>query len=183
KDVIKNFDLFGMAPKMFNCFERYVSPDMRVLDVGTGRGVATRFLVSKIREAPEKGGEVYSIDLSDELQKLVSEIMEGEGLGKFVKFQIASVENLPFSDSYFDFILTMNSFHHFLNPIEALGEMKRVLKRNGIICIVDWSKKARFVPHKKEDLYNIEDFKKLIDNINIIDEYSEKLWWFVAIKK
>ncbi|MHA1385635.1 MAG: hypothetical protein ACTSR3_17920, partial [Candidatus Helarchaeota archaeon] len=54
KDVIKNFDLFGMAPKMFNCFERYVCPDMRVLGVGTGRRVATRLLVSKIREAPEK---------------------------------------------------------------------------------------------------------------------------------
>ncbi|MHA1377220.1 MAG: class I SAM-dependent methyltransferase [Candidatus Helarchaeota archaeon] len=183
REMVKKSDLFGMASKMFSCIEKYISPDMKMLDVGTGRGLATRFLASKIKEDPGRGGKVYSIDLSDNLQKMVSEIMEEEGTAQYVEFHIADVEKLSFDDSFFDFILTMNSIHHFTDPINALEHMKIVLKKGGTICIIDWSKKARFLPHKKEDMLDLDDFKKLIENENVIDEYSERYWWFIAIKK
>ena len=180
KEVVRNFDLFGMAPKMFKVMENYINTDARMLDVGTGQGVATRYLASKIKDAPKGLGKVFSIDLSEDLQKMVAEILDEEQAREYVEFQIANVEELPFEDDYFGLIVAMNCLHHFSNPSKAIAEMMRVLKREGTICIVDWSKKAKFLPHKTEDLMELEDFKRL--GFNIIEEHTEKLWWFVAIQ-
>ena len=182
KEWILKYDYFGMAQSMFSKVEKHIKPNMIMLDVGTGNGVATRFLLSKIKKPIDKGSFVYSIDLSEELHQMIAEIIEEEGFLDFVKLQIANVENLPFNDGFFDLILSVNSFHHFSDQLKAVNEMKRVLKNDGVICIIDWSKKARFLPHKKEEMYNLEDFKILINN-EVIDEYSERYWWFVAFKK
>lgn len=183
KDFIRNFDYFGFAPKMFGNIEKYFNPNMQILDVGTGQGAGTRFLASKIKNTPNSTGKVYSIDLSDELQEIIVEILEEEKISKYVELIIADIEKNSFEDSFFDLIISLNSLHHFSNPINALNQMLRILKKEGTLCIIDWSKKARFLPHKKEDLFNLEDFKELAKSKKIIDEYSERLWWFVALKK
>ena len=183
KNFTKNYDFFGFSLKMFSHIEKYFNPNMQILDVGTGQGVGTRFFASKIRDTPNSTGKVYSIDLSDELHEVITEILEEEKIGKYVELIIADIENNSFEDSFFDLIISINSMHHFSNPRNALDQMYRILRDGGTLCIIDWSKKARFLPHKKEDLFNLEDFKALIKSKKIVDEYSERLWWFAAIKK
>jgi len=41
------------------------------------------------------------------------------------------VERLPFADETFERILVVDSFHHFCNQKEAMGDMLRVLKKSG----------------------------------------------------
>jgi len=180
KEIIKNFDLFGMAPKMLDCIKKYFSDGTRILDVGTGRGIATRYLASQIKDAPNSTGKVYSIDLSDDLQQIVAEILEEEQTREYVEFQIADIEKLPYENSYFSLIVAMNCLHHFPNPSKAIMEMIRVLKREGTLCVIDYTKEAKFVPHKMEDLIDLVDFKRM--GFNIVEEYSEEFWWFAAIK-
>ncbi len=182
KEVIKNFDFFGYFEKMFHSVEKFITPRMCALDVGTGFGRGTRYLASKIKEKSNQGGKVYSIDLSDEMQNYVAEILEEEQLRDLVEFRIANVEKMnDFKDSYFDLILAVNCLHHFSNPINAINEMLRVLKDDGTICIIDWSKKAKFLPHKKEDLFELSDFKNM--GFKIIEAHSEPYWWFAAVRK
>ena len=54
-----------------------------------------------------------------------------------VDFYQASADDLPFNNDYFDTVICSNSFHHYLQPIVALKEVKRVLKPNGKIHILD----------------------------------------------
>jgi SAM-dependent methyltransferase len=56
-------------------------------------------------------------------------------------------EELPFSDSSFDFVVAKDSLHHFRNPMLALNEIKRVLKPNGKFIVSEpyWSPLGRFV--------------------------------------
>jgi SAM-dependent methyltransferase len=56
-------------------------------------------------------------------------------------------EELPFSDSCFDFIVAKDSLHHFRNPILALNEIERILKPNGKFIVSEpyWSPLGKFV--------------------------------------
>jgi demethylmenaquinone methyltransferase/2-methoxy-6-polyprenyl-1,4-benzoquinol methylase len=54
-----------------------------------------------------------------------------------IRFVQGEAENIPFPEGYFDKIITSFSFHHFLNQNRSLEEMKRVLKLNGILIIVE----------------------------------------------
>jgi SAM-dependent methyltransferase len=58
--------------------------------------------------------------------------------------QVANVEwrqgcctELPFPADSFDCVLTRFSFHHFLDPLAAVNEMKRVAKPAGTILVCD----------------------------------------------
>lgn len=45
-------------------------------------------------------------------------------------------EKLEFPNNYFDVLLCCHSFEHFENPIGALKEFYRVLKKDGVIIII-----------------------------------------------
>ena len=44
---------------------------------------------------------------------------------------------LPFGEDYFGSVICTNSFHHYINPVKVLGEIRRVLKCGGRIYILD----------------------------------------------
>jgi ubiquinone/menaquinone biosynthesis C-methylase UbiE len=45
---------------------------------------------------------------------------------------------LPFDNDSFDVIVSANSFHYFDDPVASLKEMRRVLKPDGKVIILDW---------------------------------------------
>jgi len=48
---------------------------------------------------------------------------------------LADVGNLPFADNTFDLILSLGVIEHFRNPSPLLGEMRRVLKSDGLLFL------------------------------------------------
>jgi len=93
----------------------------RVLDVACGACEIRKFLNKKIK--------YYGIDVSD------AAIKEGKKLFKDAKLFNGDVENLPFKDGFFDYVLCLYSFEHFLNPKKVMLEMARVLKREGLLIM------------------------------------------------
>lgn len=98
----------------------------RGLDIGTGTGnLAGKFL--------DKGIPMAGIDQSKEMLKHCGRKhpqMELK-LGNFLA--------IPYLDGQFDFIVSSFALHHISDEqkILALGEMRRVLKPHGRICITD----------------------------------------------
>ncbi len=66
-------------------------------------------------------------------------------------FTIGEAENLPFLSSTFDIVMSRLAFHHFINPEVVFKEMKRVLKDNGKLVIVDMEARA-------ENLREVADY-------------------------
>ena len=58
-------------------------------------------------------------------------------LGPEPDLQIGDAESLPWDSASFDLVLCTNSFHHYPDPGKALAEIKRVLKNNGHLVLVD----------------------------------------------
>ena len=59
-----------------------------------------------------------------------------------VKFEVAEMQVLPFTDNEFDIIYCIATFHHLPDEktrLKALNEMKRVLKPKGQIIFTNWN--------------------------------------------
>jgi ubiquinone/menaquinone biosynthesis C-methylase UbiE len=54
-----------------------------------------------------------------------------------IKFVEGGVENIPLPSEYFDKVVASASLHHFPNQDRGLEEMKRVLKPNGEMIILE----------------------------------------------
>ncbi len=125
----KRFDYFRYMQK------RLISPlDLKkgsnFLDIGCGTGWAVRYAA----EILDGEGDFTGIDISGGM--IEKAIENSRGL-KNVHFYKASAESLPLESYYFDNIICTNSFHHYLNPVKVLIEVKRVLKQGGKIYILD----------------------------------------------
>jgi ubiquinone/menaquinone biosynthesis C-methylase UbiE len=61
----------------------------------------------------------------------------GKSRNPNIKFVEGEAENIPLPDAYFDKVVASASFHHFSDHDKALEEMKRVLKPDGKIIILE----------------------------------------------
>ena len=103
-----------------------------VLDVACGTGTFERLVVL---EQPTQS--IIGVDLSEKMLEIAEEKCRDY---PNVSFQNASVTALPFVDRSFDVVVSASAFHYFENPTAALIEMKRVLKPEGELTILDWCK-------------------------------------------
>ena len=100
------------------------------LDLGCGTGWAVRYTESSLKG----NGRFVGIDLS----KGMIEKAKSDSVGiPGVEFYEASSDNLPFDTDAFETVICTNSFHHYIQPLKALKEVKRVLKPKGRIYILD----------------------------------------------
>ena len=59
-----------------------------------------------------------------------------DSLGGRVFFKVADVENLDYRDSEFDRVVVTCLLHHLNRPLEALQEIRRVTKNDGLVTIL-----------------------------------------------
>ena len=111
----------------------YLRPGMRLIDCGCGPGSITVDLAQAI--AP---GEVIGIDLREEALTHGRQLARDRGVSN-VTFQAANVYQLPWPDASFDAVFACAILQHLAAPLEAVKEMRRVLKPGGVIGIVDGS--------------------------------------------
>ena len=105
----------------------------RVLDVGTGTGVAAHALAEWYPAA-----DVLGVDLAPAM------VAEAERKGGRARFQVADASALPFADASFDLVVLVNAIPFF-------DELARVVARGGAVA-VSFSRGAEtpiFVPEER----------------------------------
>ncbi|UCG54107.1 MAG: class I SAM-dependent methyltransferase [Dehalococcoidia bacterium] len=101
---------------------------MVFLEVGCGGGFVTKYLAEEYR------GKVTGVDI-DPLQ--IELAKKGSGDIKDISYFEADATNLPFGDRKFDIILSVGVLHHMKDWLDALKEIKRVLKPGGYFLYAD----------------------------------------------
>lgn len=106
-----------------------LKPGMRVLDLGCGRSLTSIFM------AKEFGVQVWAADLwitPDHNRKRA----EAAGVGDSVFPLRTEAHALPFSDDFFDAIVSIDAYHYFGTDVLYLGYLSRFLRPDGYVGIV-----------------------------------------------
>jgi ubiquinone/menaquinone biosynthesis C-methylase UbiE len=101
-----------------------IKPNDIILDIGGNTG--------KITEAYSNNCKEVVV-----LEPIHSVVEYGRSHRPNIKFVEGGGENIPLPDKYFDKVVASASFHHFSDQDNALEEMKRVLKSDGKIIILE----------------------------------------------
>jgi len=93
--------------------------------VGTGAGLL----------AHPPGAEVVGVDASAAM--LARARRRAERLGRFVEFLQADLQRLPLPDGAFDFVVGSFVLCSLRDPVGALAELARVLRRGGELRVLE----------------------------------------------
>ena len=107
-----------------------LNPEMRVLDMGCGKGLSAIFL------AKEYGMQVWAVDLwidaSDNFERI-----RAAGVADRVFPIHAEAHALPFAAEFFDAMVSVDAYHYFgTDDLYLVNHMARVVKPGGQMGIV-----------------------------------------------
>jgi SAM-dependent methyltransferase len=102
----------------------------RLLDVGTGEGVAA------VRYA-KVGYEVWGFDISEHNVRKARELAARHGLSDRTHFAVHAAETMPYDDASFDVVTGIDILHHVDIP-RVTEEVKRVLAPGGRAVFREW---------------------------------------------
>jgi ubiquinone/menaquinone biosynthesis C-methylase UbiE len=104
-------------------------PDDTVLDVACGPGLVVAAFARVVRHAT-------GIDITPAMLERARAHAAEQGLTN-VTWHQGDVLPLPWSDGSFSIVTSRFAFHHFLDPLAVLREMRRVAAPGGRVVVVD----------------------------------------------
>lgn len=133
RKILNNPDrLEKLAPRKIWEFIDYKRPE-KIIDIGAG----TAFITAALGELAPKA----HIDAFDIEPVMVTEMRSNLPEYNRITPHLMIDNKLPVSDEYADIVWMINLFHELRKPNLLLQEIKRVLKPNGKLLIIDWAKK------------------------------------------
>jgi demethylmenaquinone methyltransferase/2-methoxy-6-polyprenyl-1,4-benzoquinol methylase len=126
--------------------ELLVDKPQHLLDIATGTG---DFAFEAIKILKPK--KVMGVDISEGMLAIAAEKIQKRDLGHIFEIQKGDSEKLLFEDNTFDAVTVAYGVRNFENLEKGLSDMLRVLKPNGKVVILEFSKPKSF-PVKQ--LYN-----------------------------
>lgn len=127
----------------------------RVLDLGCGSGRWTKYMA-------DKAGRIEAVDPSEAVFSAASTY----GNLKNVRFSQAGVDNIPFPDNSFDFIISLGVLHHITDTQMALNSVMKKLKPGGnILLYLYYALDNRGFLYKL--IFNLSTiFRKIVSNLS-----------------
>ena len=101
----------------------------RTLDVATGTGFTAFTLAPKV-------SHVIATDLTPEMVVKAAELAQEQAIENVV-FSVAAAESLPIATASLDLVTCRLAPHHFQDVPKFLSEVHRVLRTDGLFCLVD----------------------------------------------
>jgi SAM-dependent methyltransferase len=156
--------------------ELNLRPNMKVLDLGCGKGATSFFL------AKHYGVNVFAVDLWIKSTVIFDRIVQNNLSDKVIPLNLDITQKIPFANDYFDAIFCMDSIHYYGGNIQFWEHLLPHLKIGGKLCIGSPCFNEEF---SKETLNNLpfvyDDGTDLWSNE--FSKYHSPKWWKALLEK
>ena len=153
--------------------ELKLKPGISVADIGSGNGYHTLMMDKIIGEK----GQAYAVDIQPEMLIMLEERAKKVGMEN-----IKLIENrfwdadLP--EKSVDFVLMADVYHEFSHPQQMLSSIKKSLKENGVVCLLEFKSEDPKVPIKPEHkMSKAQVIKEMSSNGFVLSRSYDKLPW------
>jgi arsenite methyltransferase len=109
----------------------------RVADIGSGSG----YFVFSLVKAVGPDGKVYAVDVDPEMKDLVAERAKKSG-AENVEVILAKADDPLLPRTGVDLIFTSNTYHHIDNRVTYVTNLRKYLRPNGRVAIIDFDRRA-----------------------------------------
>ena len=126
------------------------------LDIASGTADIPRLINKKFKSV-----SMHVTDINASMLALGKDRAINENFFHNCSFALASGENLPYQDQTFDLVTVGFGLRNFTDKERGLKEMRRVLKPNGVLLILEFSKPTNSFFSKIYDWYSFNIIPKL----------------------
>jgi putative heme-binding domain-containing protein len=129
-----------------------------VADLGSGSGFFTWRLADKV--GPR--GKVLAVDVQGSMLDLTMQEVRKHGL-KNVQAVLGTEGDPKLQESSVDLVFIANSYHEFAEPEAILAAVRRSLKPDGRLVVIEYAKENTFVPVATAHKMTIEEMRSEIE--------------------
>jgi ubiquinone/menaquinone biosynthesis C-methylase UbiE len=152
-DIFHNLGTFGLDEKGRNILiNRTIEENDYVLDAGGGTGITA----IKAGDKVGKNGKVVILDISENMLEQARKKIEKLKMLEKYELKVGDMYEIPYPGETFDTVLSSYSTCPLENPMNAVKEMLRVLKKGGLLGIAhstDSNKKlVKWISSKIENI-------------------------------
>ena len=153
-----------------------LEPGLTVCDMGCGNG----FYSLKLAKAVGKDGKVLAVDIQPEMLSLLEKRAKAERVANIEPI-LGSLIDPHLPDESCDLILLVDVYHEFSHPEHMLKAMRKALKPNGQIVLVEFRLEDPRVPIKLlHKMSKKQIMKELPPNgYKLVRQYDELPWQHV----
>jgi len=133
-----------------------------ILDVATGTG---DFAIQSARRL--KPAHIHGIDISDGMMNIGRQKVKAAGLDRVIDFSKDDCMGLSIANDSYDAVMSAFGIRNFPSLDKGLAEMRRVLKPNGVCCLVELTAPQRFPMRQLFHIYShtvLPVYGRLISN-------------------
>ncbi len=161
ENATESFEKLGLKPGMVAC------------DLGCGNGYWT---LPMARDVGAKG-IIYAVDIQREMLQKLRQRADRFDL-KNIRPVLGTIDDPKIPVGELDLVLMVDVYHEFSHPVSMLWEIRRSLKPDGVIALLEYREEDPTVPikplHKMSKRQIMKEYEA--NGFQLVREYNELPW-------
>lgn len=129
-----------------------IRPGQTVADIGAGSGYYT----VRLADAVGPTGRVYATDIQPEMLELLRKRI-GAGRGGAIEVVLGTATESRLPDGAIDVALMVDVYHELAAPQVFLRSVKRALRPDGRLVLIEFRKESAWVPIREEHKMSVQE--------------------------
>ncbi|MFZ4765591.1 MAG: methyltransferase domain-containing protein [Roseimicrobium sp.] len=156
-----------------------LKPGMMVCDLGCGNGYHSFPMAKSV--APT--GKVYGVEIQEPYFQMLDAEAKKQGVANFVPV-LGLLHDPKLPEGVLDLILLVDVYHEFSHPVHMLTAMRKALKPDGVVVLVEFRAEDGEVPIKPEHKMSKAQVTKelTVNGYRLVKEFDGLPWqhmmWF-----
>ena len=150
-----------------------IRPGMTVCDMGCGNG----FHSIPMAKMAGDNGMVVGVDVQPEMLGFLRERMEDQGIENIIPI-LGSYHNPRLPPNSIDLVLMVDVYHEFSHPEQMLASIRKSLKPEGLVVLVEYREEDKSVPikplHKMSKAQVNKELKA--NGFELVKEFDKLPW-------